>query len=183
MNEFFATIMRLFGQVVFWAMVEPWEQAIRVRAGKHVRRLMPGLHFRIPILDLIYKQTVRLRTSMVATQTLSTHDGHTLIVGATVGYCISDIEKLYRGLFHAEDTIIQMAAGELAAEVFGTERSAVRPDKVGLNVTARLQDRFAAFGLAGVSVRVTDFAFVRAFRIVNDTRWPVAATPLSVEAA
>lgn len=171
MNELLAALQRLFGQVIFWATIDPWEQAIRVRAGKHVRRLRPGFHLRVPILDVIHKQSVRLRSSLLPGQTLSTSDGHTLFVGAGLGYAISDIEKLYRGLRQAEDTIAQLAGSALAAEVLATARHEARPDAISAQVEARLAEALSPFGIADVAVRVTDFAFVRSFRLIQEGRW------------
>ncbi len=182
MNGILSAIQQLFGHVIFWIMVQPWEQAIRVRAGKHVRRLPPGLHLRVPILDEVHKQSVRMRCCLIPTQTLSSADGHTLIVGATLGYAIADVELLYRGLHHAEDTVSQLAASFIAAEVFGLQRDAARPDGIGLAATARLKDTLAPLGFADVSVRITDFAFVRAFRLVQEGRW-MNGSALRTEAA
>lgn len=180
MNEIIAALSRLIGQVIFWAMVEPWEQAIRVRAGKHVKRLHPGFHLRIPILDVIYKQSTRWRTSMIATQTLSTSDGHTLVVSGTLGYVITDIEKLYQKLHHSEDTIVQIAASEIASEVFRTDRQHLFPTVVNENVTELLGQKFTEYGIGEVQLRVTDFAFVRAFRLMSEGRW-LTGRPLSTE--
>ena len=179
MSGILDTLARLFSSVAFWVMVQPWEQAIRVRAGRHVRRLAPGFHLRIPILDEVHKQTARLRNAIIPTQTLSTTCGATLVVGATIGYAIGDVEKLYRSLHHAEDTITQLAASAIAGVVFSMQRSEARPEIVGERVTASLRTAFEPFGLGEVHVRLTDFAFVRAFRLVNDYRFQIGK-PLEV---
>ncbi len=181
MNEIFAAFSNLIGQVIFWATVAPWEQAIRVRAGKHVRRLEPGFHWRVPILDQINKQSVRLRTAHVPTQTLSTKDGFTVVAGAAIGYAIADIEKLYRGLHHAEDTLTQMTAAALADCVFSNNRVDVTPDHISACVTEKLTEAFDPFGLEKVTVRVTDFAFVRAIRLVQDQRYGNYGEPLMTQ--
>lgn len=182
MNWLFDTISRLVGQVIFWAAVQPWEQAIRVRFGKHVRRLQPGFHLRIPIIDQVHKQTSAWRTSLISTQTLSTIDGATLISGGTVGYVIADIETLYRCLHHAEDTISQIAAAAIATVVQRTAKADLTPALVSESATAEARLRLEAFGLASIELRLTDFAFVRAYRIVQDQRW-VIGTPLETQGA
>lgn len=171
MNSILSAIQQFFGSVVFWTIVQPWEQAIRVRAGKHVRRLAPGLHLRIPILDEVHKQASRLRCSLIPTQTLSTADGHTLVVSGTLGFAIADIEKVYRRLSHAEDTVSQLAAGAIAAQVFALTRANALPESVAAAVTKELRTTLEPLGFAEVSVRLTDFAFVRAFRLMQEGRW------------
>jgi regulator of protease activity HflC (stomatin/prohibitin superfamily) len=164
-------IARLLGGVAFWVVVLPWQQALRVRAGAHVRVLTGGIYFKIPIFDVIQVESVRRRTSMVPTQTLSTADGHTVTVAAVIGYAIGDVERLYRSLHHAEDTIVQTAQGEIASDVAGRARSDVEPEQLGRAISRRMADVFADYGLVDVEVRITDFAYVRAIRLIQDTRW------------
>lgn len=181
MNWLFDTIARLFGSVVFWATVQPWEQAIRVRLGKRVRRLSPGLHLRIPIVDQVHTQTSAWRASLISTQTLSTKDGATIVTGGNVGYRIADIEALYRSLHHAEDTISQVASAALAEQIQRLTKEEATPELVAERATLAVREKLSAFGLAEIELRLTDFAFVRVHRLVMDQRWMVGA-PLQTEA-
>jgi regulator of protease activity HflC (stomatin/prohibitin superfamily) len=166
MSGLIAGIRQLFAQVAFWVTVQPWEQALRVRAGKHLRRLAPGFHLRIPIIDVVHRQTVRRRNCLIAT-----HDGATLVVGASLGYAIADIEKLYQGLHDAEDTLRQMTAAAIARAVLDAPRAALAPEKLNGALSAELGAQFGAYGLHGVELRLTDFAFIRAIRLIQDKRW------------
>lgn len=173
MNGIFDTITRLFSGVVFWVIVSPWEMAIRVRLGKHTRKLGPGIHLKLPIVDVVYKQSVRLRVALLPTQTVSTVDGHTAVVGATVSYTISDVEALYQKLHHAEDTVVQIAAAELTDIVTQTAKADISVLGMGNHITKRLAPKLEAYGLSDILVCVTDFAFVKTFRLVSDHRYQV----------
>lgn len=164
-------LARILGSVAFWIVVLPWQQALRVRAGRHVRLLEQGLYLKIPILDVVKIESVRRRTSMVPVQTLSTADGVTVIVSAVVGYAIGDLQRLFRSLHHAEDTIIQAAQGVIAEEVFQLKRQEIEPARLCELVNARLAEAFAPYGLSDVTLHITDFAFLRAFRLIQDQRW------------
>lgn len=63
MNELFGAIFRFFRQFQIWVVVAPWEQAVRVRLGKHLSVLNAGVHLKLPFADLVYLQSVRLRIS------------------------------------------------------------------------------------------------------------------------
>lgn len=175
MNWLFDTIARLVGSVVFWATVQPWEQAIRVRLGKHVRKLSPGLHLRIPIIDQVHTQTSAWRAALISTQTLSTKDGATVVTGGNVGYMIADIETLYRSLHHAEDTISQVASAALAEQIQSMLKADMTPELVAERASIAVRERLSKFGLAEIELRLTDFAFVRVHRLVMDQRWMVGA--------
>lgn len=171
MSGVFDYIARLLGAAAFWVVVMPWQQALRVRCGRHVRLLGPGIYLKLPVLDAVKVESVRRRTSMVPVQTLSTADGATVTVAAVVGYAIGDLGKLYGGLHHAEDTIVQMTQGAIAAEVFRQQRTEIAPGRLAEILDCHLVEAFAAYGLKDVTVRITDFAFVRAIRLISDQRW------------
>ena len=97
-------VLRSFWRLfIWWVVVQPWEQGIRVRLGKRRKRLSPGLSFRIPYVDVVYKQSVRLRYTTTTPQTVSSSDGVALTVSGQLGYLISDIDKLYDTLQQAEN--------------------------------------------------------------------------------
>lgn len=171
MNEFIATLGRWISQFSLLAIIMPWEQGIRVRRGKDVRILPPGIHARVPVLDSVYRQSIRQRSSLVATQTLTTKDGVTLTVCVTLGYRIVDIFKAYNSLQHAEDTLCNMTAVALARYIYGKNKLDLNPNTLAADLTEELTQTFIQYGLAGVDVRVTDFAYIRAIRIMQDYRY------------
>jgi hypothetical protein len=178
MNELVATIGRWLSQLMFWIAVAPWEQALRVRCGRHVKVLGPGFYGRIPLLDVVYLQSVRVRSCLIATQTLSTSDGHTLIVGGALSYSVADIGKLYDRLHHAEDTLRTFTGAALAEHVQSTARALLKPDSLASAATAKLHHQLEQCGLTDVEVSLTDFAFVRTYRLVQDGRYQSHNDPL-----
>jgi hypothetical protein len=164
-------LSRLLGGMAFWIVVLPWQQALRVRAGRHVRLLKQGIYLKLPILDVVNVESVRRRTSLAPVQTLSTACGATVTVGAVISYAVADVEQLYRRLHHAEDTIIQTAQGVIAAAVFRLKRSEISPSELCSRVNQQLVEEFEPYGLCDVTLHITDFAFVRAIRLIQDQRW------------
>ena len=150
-------------------MLAPWEQGLRIRLGKNVVRLQPGFNWVIPGIDRVSVQTTRLRVCTLQVQnTLSTRDKRTLVLAANVGYAIADILRLYDTLHHAEDTIKAIVAEAIAEAVRSLDSPT--PEQVSsyaVQKLARLQD----FGLADISVTLTDFAFVRVYRLIADQKW------------
>lgn len=151
-----------------WVIVAPWEQALRVRFGKHVRVLGAGFHLRLPVIDVVFLQSIRRRVAGVGRQTLTTRDNQTITVGAALGYEITDVEQLYRGLHHAEDTLQQLARSKIAAYVTSHRLADCTPSALqgladGLNLET--------YGLATPELVVTDFAVVRTYRLIGDQQY------------
>lgn len=181
--ETFTALLKQIGQIfTWWVMVAPWEQALRVRAGRHVKRLTPGVHLRIPFLDTVHVQSVRLRLATMSMQTVMTRDRRALTVAGALGYAVGNIEQLYQTLHHAEDTLTNLSMTAVAECAALEDADALTPEKL-----ARLSTEALAFttkyGLVDVSIRITDFAFLRTYRLVSDTRWGTHGDTLNVERA
>lgn len=170
-HDIFSAISRFFQQFVFWFILEPWEQALRVRLGKHIKTLKPGLHFRIPYVDSIHTDSSRYRTSLCAPQTLTTKDGKTVVCSVAVGYALEDIYKLYNTLYEPTNTITQTVAAFVADYVAGTDSTDLRAVELGQKITEHISEDFKRYGLKDVVVRMQDFAFIKAFRLINDQRY------------
>lgn len=140
--ESFVALLRNFGQIFqSWAIVAPWELALRVRLGRHVRQLQPGVHLRIPFVDTVHKQSVRLRVTNLRTQTVVTKDGRPLTLAGTLGYAVADIERLYQTLHHAEDTIENIAQQALAGIAEESDSANISPGWLCERTTARIRSR------------------------------------------
>lgn len=165
-----------------WIVLAPWEAGIRIRLGWHVEVLKPGFNWRIPGVDRINVQTTRLRISSLATQTLMTTDVKTLVIAGNVAYSIADIRRLYDSVHHAEDTIRSMAS-EALAEVVNGSAGFVSPAAIAKSATELVAPRLEQFGLTDIQICLTDFAFVRAYRMISDQRWGNYGDQLNVAGA
>ena len=170
MNELFAALRQFLLGLRPWVAIAPWEQALRVRLGKHINLLLPGLHWKFPIIDVVFTQSIRLRVCNFGygRQTVTTLDGTAVTFGGAVAYSIRDIELLYRTLHHAEDTLQSLARGFLAQFFTGHKLAECAPELVSKMVGAALAKDFESYGLADVSLYLTDFAVVKTFRLIGD---------------
>lgn len=162
-----------------WVVIAPWEQGLRVRLGKRVRLLENGVHLRLPWIDQVHIQSVRRRVSGIGKQTITTRDGKTVTLAGTLGYCIEDIELLYRGMHHAEDSIQQMARGTIAQHVVTHDLFECTPVK--LEALAAALD-FRSYGLGCVEIHITDFAIVMTYRLIGDQQYGAYGSSLHTEA-
>lgn len=178
-------IANLFSQLgdllTWWVVVAPWEAGIRVRLGKHIMLLGAGIYLRIPFVDKFYLQSVRLRVITIPTQTLITADGKPLTVGATIQFNIQDMLKLYQTMHEPDETLRNLAASSIAKCV--QEKNANELTPMGLGICASADLDFSRFGLALGGISVTDFAFVKSYRLIMDGRHVYQNTPISTSYA
>jgi len=169
MTGFWGGLIELLGKLLkWWVVVTPWEQAIRVKFGKHTALLGPGIHLKVPLVHTVFKQSVRLRSTALAVQTLSTRDGHTLTVDGILNYSIVDIRKLYNSLHHAEDTLRSFGMAAISQFVQTHDAAECTPERVAAGASAGLD--LTKYGLACTGVLITGFAYVKTYRLIMDRK-------------
>lgn len=157
--------------LTWWFIVEPWEQAVRVRFGKHVRLFGAGAHVAIPFFDSIYKQNTRRRLCSMGSQALTTRDRQVLTVHSTIGYVIVDVLKLQQGLHDADATIVQHVTARVAQDVASHNMVECGPADIAARV--RLELDLSAYGLDVVEFVLTSYtANVQTVRILQDNSAP-----------
>lgn len=165
--EFLSYIAKFFQQLFeWWFTVMPWEQAILVRRGKHVKNLGAGFYFKIPFLDTVYMQTVRTRMVDIPMQTMSTKDGQTITIKSFMSYAIEDINKLYQTLYHPEMTLASLAMGKIGEVIRDNDVKEITPGKIEEAVNGQIKSE--DYGLKDVIVKITTFAIVRSYRIMQE---------------
>ncbi|MES2287303.1 MAG: SPFH domain-containing protein [Bacteroidota bacterium] len=152
--------------VKIWVKVEPWEQGIRVRKGRQIKKLKAGLYFKIPYIDSVYIQEVRSRSCDLSIQTLTTKDLKTLTINSSIMYSITNIEKLYNTLYQPEATLSNIAASKVANFVFTHTLAQITPEHIQTEVLKLLNS--VDYGIKFESYQITNFAAVRTYRLIQD---------------
>lgn len=161
-NEFLSFVKSLFS---WYVLIAPWEQGIRVRLGKHVRLLESGIHFKIPIFDIIFVQPIRTRIVPITDQSLITADKKVIVLAGSFAYKIDDLLKLYQTLHNPTNAIEQKVMGSVSAHVFKTNFDDLEPDKLAQTVKREID--LSEFGLISVDFFLTSFASVKTYRIIT----------------
>jgi|SRR6185503_8107971 len=159
-------IRQFFDLFVWWTIIQPWEQGIRVRLGKGRTKLGPGMHWKIPYADLIYRQTTRRRYSGFGPATLTTRDGHTITLAGAVGYSIRDLDRLYDALQHPEDSLHAIISGKVAEYVTTHDLSDCTPELITAKVRPKLG--LSKFGLRNEHFTLSTYARVKTYRLIMD---------------
>lgn len=144
----------------------PWEQGIRVRFGKRITILNQGVYLKLPLLDSIYVQEKRLRTITLPVQTLTTRDNHTITISSSIGYSIVDISKLFNTLYMPDMTIANIAMGKVSDFICNHTLLECTPETIESDVTLAFSN--SDYGLKFERIKLTTFANVRTYRLIND---------------
>ena len=162
----FAEIFQRIGQLFhWWIVVLPWEQAIRVRLGNRVSILKAGLHLKIPVIDVVFQQSIRKMTNLIRQQTMTTKDGKVITTSGGVTYTIESIERLYNSLQQASDVIETEFMGALAAYVREHDLHECKPGEMEFEVGKQVD--LTKYGLSNAELFIVDFAVVKTYRFIQ----------------
>ena len=159
--------------------VQPWEQGIRVRLGKHTILQGPGIHFKLPFIDIIYIQNTRVRMMNTHNQTISTTDGKSLSLAGSVRYKIKDILLLHKTLHQAEETICQEIQSLVAQYVMTHCLEACSPVNIQGYVNTHIN--LLPYGIVDTEFFMTNCTYVKTFRIISDSIDTWSSTALNTQ--
>lgn len=151
--------------LAWFVVVAPWEQAIRVRLGKHTTKLHAGIYLRIPFVDRVFKQSIRRRLSIIRAQTLTTADGKVITCAGALGFAIGDLEKLYDTLESPNDTLENEVAAIISRFIGGAPLKDCTSPKLEEYVRENLD--LTRYGLIGQEFYTTSFATAKTYRFVT----------------
>ena len=169
MNQVKDFIEYILNVIKIWVIVQPWQSGIRVRLGKYIKNLEKGIYFRIPYIDSVYVQEVRLRVVSMPVQTLTSKDNHTITLDGALGYKINDIRKLYQTIFQPETTISNIVMNQVAVFISGHDLADINTKKIQEAVLEKLKEK--DFGIDFNYYLLTNFAVVRTYRLIQDHTW------------
>ena len=135
-----------------------------MRLGKTAVVLSPGPHWRIPFLDRMFIQPVRLRTIEPPTITLTTRDGKTLSIKIALMYQIEDILTLHLKVANPENTLLAEVQDSISSFVGSNDAKDVTHEALRKSISE--QSIGNDWGLMNVHIMVLTFAFCRTFRLL-----------------
>lgn len=158
----------IFNAVKIWIIVQPWEQCLIVRKGTNIRKVDGGMYFKIPYIDSIYVQETRLRMLTMSIQTLTTKDKATVTINTALGYTIVDLEKLFQTLCHPDGTLSNMSMSLVAETIYSNNLTDLSPSFIEKEVIDKLNKN--DYGLKFEYLKITNFATVKTFRLIQDSQ-------------
>lgn len=148
----------------WWITIAPWEQGVRVRLGKRLCELGPGVHLRIPLADRIYVQSTRVRIVSTNNQTVSTMDGKVVTLHLAVRFSIGSVLEVYQSVSDPGVTVLNAVMSWASEHVSTTHSDSLTHRSLESFIDDRA--RSCEWGLTNLSAKVLGFAFVRTYRLL-----------------
>ena len=127
--------------------------------------LSPGVHLKLPVIDIVHVQSVRQRAQYIRGQTVITKDAKSLCVGSSLYFEVVDIERLHRSIHNAHDTIEQMVQAAICEYVSNV--NLIEFSRASLQLFVARELFLDRYGLRFILFAVNEIAIVRTFRIAD----------------
>lgn len=148
--------------------VNQGDQAVILKLGElnrssngQVKIYMPGLHFKIPVIEEVKPYDIRLRTLMVDSSRVVTNEQKDVIIDAYLEWKISNISQFYRsvsGSYSRADLLLrQFLEASLRAEVGKIDIQGVinnERDQLMVTLTNSVQEQANKIGVKVLDVRI-----------------------------
>lgn len=166
--EWLKDLFDRFAELFRWFFIlQPWEQGLRVRCGKWVKKFNGGLHFKLPYLDYVFMQNCRLRITDVPNQSVTTKDDKTITFAGALRYRVQNVEPLYMKIHMGEDTISTYVQGIITDKIATSRYEDCEPEKLMEYVDNEMHEQLEEWGLADCAFILTDFAKVKTYRFIT----------------
>jgi len=161
----------LFDWVPRYVIVQVNERGVKYPRGQEAVELEPGIHWYIPNLTRTTKHHVSRCVLQVEPLSLETADGIQVQVGMVLTYHVVDVLKYEVENYDADDSMAEVAQGELQDIVTSSNWDELRGStgegtRLGGKLTRRMGRALERFGVEVESCRPTDqIRLSRAIRI------------------
>ncbi len=151
-------LLTVIGLTGFYS-VEQQEEAIVERFGKFVRIAKPGLNYRLPMIESVYKKDMRVQQMDVDVET-KTLDNVFVNMKVSVQYQVSDIQKATYKLTNSKSQIASYVFDVIRAQVpkLTLDAAFEKKDDVAHAVKSELAEAMSDFGFSIVKALVTDIS-------------------------
>lgn len=141
-------------------IVKQYEKGIILRVGKFNRKLSPGLHFKLPIVEALLTVESVQTTMLIQPQTLTTKDGVTIMTSGALQYEITDAKIFLLDVYEARDAVRDTVLMEVKKTIQSTTWDELGYPIIDNKLTLKIRRRLKDYG-----VHVKRFGFIDIGRI------------------
>ena len=149
-----------------WTIIDKWQLGLRVRLGKHLTPLKPGVRVLLPFVDTVLTESAALKTVNLTEQTMSTLDGVNASVSGVTWYYIIDLEQLSMKVDDHEEAMSNLAMTALASKLAVLEFSDCTLATLERVAQKKIRRIAKGWGIRVTRFELTDLCDSKVYRIM-----------------
>jgi len=139
-------------------VLQQFQKGVMFRLGKIIGEKQPGLRIIIPIIDRIYKVSLRIVTMAVPAQKIITKDNVSIDVAAVAYYHVVDATKSIVAIQNVDSAVNQIAQTTVRNIVgqFTLDEVLSNTDKINQKIKTIIDSHTEAWGVVVTTVEIKD---------------------------
>lgn len=162
-------LVAIWDQLIPYLIVDQQFNGVRLRFGKFIEVLQPGIHFKLPFFDKIQTSTVVWTTISLNCQSLTTKDGKDVVIKGIIKYRISDIKTFLLEVWDSKDALSDMTQGIIFDIVKNRTWEDLQLNELKSQITKKTRLEARRWGIEVETVTLSDLARLTSFRVLNDS--------------
>lgn len=170
-DRLFDILLAIWGALMPFVVIQPFEAGVLTRLGKYKRDLGPGLHWVFPIhIDQVWHEHITPRTDHLIGLATTTTDGKAIGFDAVVTWKINDIRKALMEVTELKDAIADTCAGQIGTTLAESDWASIRDGKTIEQLTKVCRARGWRWGVEILNVQLSGIAVVKTFRVTGNSQ-------------
>ena len=161
-------LLGIWEELVPWEIIAPWDEGIRVRFGKYIKVLKPGMHLSLPWIDEIQTINVKLQAVNIPNQNVWTLQRESVTVSGAVEYRITDIKKCFVDVQDHDESLIEVTQGLIAEYVGSVMTEELSVESIMENVIGPLSVEGERWGVEVTRLYISDLVKTIPLRIFGE---------------
>lgn len=155
------TILLIIALIILFSglrVINQYQRAVKLRLGKYVKTLNPGLRWIIPIIDKITKVDIRVITTDIPSQEVITKDNVPMKVNGVVFFKVISSEKAVLEVEEYKYAISQLAQSALRDMTGKAELDSVlaKREEIGNQIQQIVDKETDPWGIKVTDVKIKD---------------------------
>lgn len=161
-------IITVWKDLRFIIFVKEYEKAVMLRGGRYKKILEPGIRWKVPFLDDIFEDTVKVDTMIISDVNITTLDGKTVTIGCQFEYTIEDIYKAVIETSGWRTNLHDICQGILSDVLEDINWDDIRKKTTKNAISKRIEKKALEMGIATFNFNFTNKVITRALKIFGE---------------
>jgi regulator of protease activity HflC (stomatin/prohibitin superfamily) len=168
-ERFFAFLAEFGKDLLPLVVVRCYQNTGVLRFGKYHRTLLPGVHWKLPFADEPYPENIFITTVRLQPQTLTTKDGHSIVVSGVVRYRVVDVQPYLSKIGDQHDLLIDTSSGAVLRAVRARTFDELLNDPPDNKIASDIRRQVKDFGVEIEGFTFVDMGRIRSIRLLTHT--------------
>jgi regulator of protease activity HflC (stomatin/prohibitin superfamily) len=161
-------LLQWVGFFRFWEIIDHYERAVVLRLGHFHRELDPGFHWIWPFnVERVIADNVVPRTMNLGAQSLTSKDGHQIVLGVIVTARIHDIQKAILDVENVDAAVQDSCYAEVARVVHEHTWDEMQAEGINDELLKACRKRAFTYGVEIMRTQVSDLARSKTMRLIT----------------